>query len=249
MNHYAQIKVQLKMLKLSGILQNLELRMQQAQQDQLAYSEFLSLLLSDEIDRRTDNKIQRLLYRSRIPVPQTLDSFDFSANPSINAAYICELATCEFVSRGENVFLIGPTGTGRTHLAKALCHQACLLQFSVAFYRFHDFFAELERAELHNQLHKHLKKLFRVDLLAIDDFAFKKISPEQAELLYTVVDARYQAKSLILTSNRAIPDWSAIFPDPLMANAILDRMAHYAHQILIKGESYRKKSSPILQNP
>ena len=113
--------------------------------------------------------------------------------------------------------------------------------FSAVFYPFHLFFNELNQAQLKNKLSQLIKKLIKIDLLVIDDFGFKKIDQQSAEYLYAIVDARYAVKSIILTSNRAITDWSLIFPDPLMANAILDRLAHHSHQIIIKGESYRKK--------
>lgn len=248
MSAHAQIKMQLKTLKLSGIIDNLELRLLEAQQNQLAYSEFLSMILSDEIETRDMRKLNRLLSNAGIGTEKTLETFDFSFNPSINAAHIRELATCRFLERGEGVFFIGPTGTGKTHMAKALCHQACRNHLTAAFYNFHQFFNELNKADLKNQLAKLMKRLIKIDLLVIDDFGFKKIDQQSAEYLYAIVDARYAVKSIILTSNRAITDWAAIFPDPLMANAILDRLAHHSHQIIIKGESYRKKFTPKFQN-
>jgi len=244
MSHTAQLKT----LKLSGMLDTLDLRLLEAQQNQLAFSEFLSILLTDEIETRNMRKVKRLLIRAGIGAEKTLETFDFSFNPSINAAYIRELATCRFIERGEGVFFIGPSGTGKTHLAKALCHQACRKQCSAAFYSFHGFFNELEKAELKNQLSTLIKKLIKIDLLIIDDFGFKKINQTAAEHLYNIVDARHAVKSIILTSNRAIADWAAVFPDPLMANAVLDRIAHHSHQIIIKGESYRKKLRPKFQN-
>jgi DNA replication protein DnaC len=248
MSHHAQLKQQLKTLKLSGIVETLDLRLLEAQQNQLSYSELLSIMLTDEIEIRNMRKLQRLLSQAGISSQQTIESFDFSFNPSINAAHIRELATCRFIERGEDIFFIGPTGTGKTHLAKALCHQACRMYFSCAYYPFHQFFNELNKAELKNQLSKFIKKIIKTDLLVIDDFGFKKIDQPSAEYLYAIVDARYGVKSIILTSNRAITDWASIFPDPLMANAILDRLAHHSHQIILKGESYRKKFKPKLQN-
>lgn len=248
MSHTAQLKTQLKALKLSGMLDNLDLRLLEAQQNQLAFSEFLSIILSDEIETRNMRKLKRLLLQAGLGSEKTMETFDFSFNPSINAAYIRELATCRFIERGEGVFFIGPTGTGKTHLAKALCHQACRQHLSAAFYSFFHFFNELEKAESKNQLSKLIKKIIKVDLLVIDDFGFKKLDQNAAEHLYNIVDARYAVKSIILTSNRAITDWAPIFPDPLMANAIMDRIAHHSHQITIKGESYRKKLAPKFQN-
>lgn len=248
MSNYAQLKQQLKTLKLSGLLENLDLRLLEAQQNQLSYSEFLSLIFSDEMETRNMRKLGRLLQNAGLGSEKTMETFDFSFNPSINAAYIRELATCRFIEKGEGIFFIGPTGTGKTHLAKAICHQACRKHFTTAFYTFHKFFNELSKAELKNRLAQLIKKLIKIDLLVIDDFGFKNIDQLSAELLYAIVDARYAIKSIILTSNRAITDWAAIFPDPLMANAILDRLAHHSHQIVIKGESYRKKFIPKFQN-
>ena len=240
----SQLKDQLKRLKLSGMLEYIDLRIMESQQNQLSYSEFLSMLLSDEIEKRNTAKLARLIKQANMGAEKTLESFDMSFNPSINAAYIRELATCQFIEKGENIFFLGPTGTGKSHLAKAICHMACRKYLSVAFFPFYQFFNELNKATLNNQQSKFMKKLSNVDLLAIDDFAFKKIDQKAAEFLYAIVDTRYTVKSIILTSNRAMADWAAIFPDPIMANAILDRLAHNAHQITIKGESYRKKFKP-----
>jgi len=248
MKDAAQIKMQLKSLKLSGCTDNLELRLLEAQQNQLAHSEFLAMILADEIENRQMRKVNRLLKQSGMGTEKTLESFDFSFNPSINAVNIRELATCRFIERGEGVFFIGPTGTGKTHLAKALAHQACRKHFTVAWFDFFQLFNELAKAELNNQLSRFLKRLIKTDLLVIDDFGAKKIDQQSAEYFYSIIDARYAIKSIVLTSNRAVTDWPAVFPDPLMANAILDRIAHHSYHITIEGESYRKKFAPKFQD-
>lgn len=231
----------LRVLKLPGIREHLDARLLEAQANDLAYEEFLSMLLTDEIEERTSRRIARLLHRSGLGSDTTLETFDFSFNPSVSSKQIKSLASCRFIERSEGVFFIGPTGTGKTHLAKALAHQACRLMFSVAFYSFHQLFAELAAADLQNRLPVMMKRLLKVDLLVIDDFGFKTIDQASAERFYAIVDARFRSKSIILTSNRAMTDWPALFPDPIMANAILDRLAHTSHQIVIKGQSYRKK--------
>ena len=147
--------------------------------------------------------------------------------------------------KAENILFLGPTGTGKTHLAQALAHAACRKHLTVSFYSFGDFFRTLQTADITNTFEKLMKKMNKIDLLIIDDFAFKKISQIQAEYFYSIVDARYNTKSFILTSNQALSDWTSVFPNPIIANAIMDRLAHNAHQIVIKGESYRKKFSPI----
>ena len=244
MSVHVQLKSQLRALKLSGILDTLDLRIMECQQNQLGFSDFLAFILQDEIEKRNQRKIKKLLSDSRMGQEKTLESFDFIANPSVNPLLIRQLATCQFIERGENIFFLGPTGTGKTHLAKALCHQACRKYLPVLFFSATKLFDKLRQAELDNTIDTLLKKIFRADLLVIDDFALKKISQQSAEFLYTIIETRQNAKSLILTSNRALPDWGAIFPDPIIANVILDRIAHNAHHIVLKGESYRRNFRP-----
>jgi DNA replication protein DnaC len=245
---HAQLTTQLRELKLSGMIPQIEVRLLEAQQNKLAYSEFLSMLLSDEISTRATRKITRSLTKARLGTEQTIESFDFSFNPSINAAHIRELGTCNFLHSGDGVFFLGPTGTGKTHLAKAIAHAACRHAYSVAFYSLHWLLVEFMAADLGNRLNALVKKLVTVDLLVIDDFAFASFDLHAAEFLYTIVDGRYAKRSIIITSNRSVTDWGALFPDPIMANAILDRLAHRSHQIVIKGESYRKKFKPVFEN-
>lgn len=244
MSNRSELVTQLKALKLSGAAETLELRLMEAQQNQLSYTEVLQMILTDELELRRSRRLQRLITNARIEPSKTLESFDFTFNPSINAVQIRQLATCGFIDKAENIFFVGPTGTGKTHLAKALGHMACRKYFTVQYFNFFDLFAYLAKADLNNKFDKALKALLKCDLLIIDDFAFKKIEQKHAEYFYCLVDQRYQLKSTIITSNRSMSDWSNVFPDPIMANTIMDRLCHNTYQIIIKGESYRKKFSP-----
>jgi len=244
MSNPAELKSLLKALKLSGIIDHLDVRLMEAQNNELSFSELLAMILTDEMEARSNRKLQRLIKRAHLDPGKTLTSFDFSFNPSTHAAHIRELARCQFIERAENIFLLGPTGTGKTHLAQAISHMACRQHLVVDFYSFHALFAALAHADLAGRLDRLIGSLCKSDLLVIDDWAFKKMDQKTAEWLYAIVDARYGLRSIILTSNRALSDWAGIFPDKVMANAVMDRLAHNAHQIVIKGESFRKKKTP-----
>lgn len=248
MSNLAQLKTQLKALKLSGTLDTIEMRILEASSNQLSFSELLSMILADELQTRQNRKLQRLIAKARLESNKTIESFDFSFNPSIKPSQIRELANCRFIEKSENIFFVGPTGTGKTHLAKSIAHMACRQYLSVGSYNFHELFLTMAKAELSGKLENLLKAINKHNLLIIDDFAFRKLDQKQSEYLYAVVDARYGNGSIILTSNRSMSDWVGIFPDPIMANALLDRLCHNAHQIIINGESYRKKKSPKNEN-
>ena len=244
----AQLSQQLRTLKLSGMLEHYDARVMEAANNDLSHTEFLTMLLTDEIEERTNRKMARLLKRAALGSEKTIESFDFHFNPSVNAKVIKSFATCRFVERGDSIFFLGPTGTGKTHLAKALAHQACRFMFSVSFYNFHQLFSEMATADLQNRLPTMMKRLLGVDLLCIDDFGFKAIDQQSAERLYAIVDGRFGQKSIIITSNRSITDWGSLFSDPVMGNAIMDRLAHTAHHVVIKGQSYRKNLKPKDEN-
>jgi DNA replication protein DnaC len=231
----------LRALKLSGILSSLEHRLLEAEQAQMTLTELLTMLLSDELETRRNRKLARLIKHAHLDPAQTLENFDFAFSASAPRTLIRELATCRFIQRSENVFFLGSTGTGKTHLAQALSHAACRRFLTVEFYKFSALLDALITADLATSVQRLLKDLSRCDLLVIDEFAMRKLDTRSAEWIYTLFDNRYGTGSTILTSNRALEDWLAVFPDKVIAHAIMDRLAHNAHQIVLKGESYRKK--------
>ena len=244
MNLQHQLEDQLRVLRLGGFLQTLELRLQQVQGSSLGYIEFLQLLVQDEIERREAKKLNLRLSRASFEEEKTLEGFDFSFNPKLNAKLVRDLGNCSFVEKKEHVLLYGSAGVGKSHIAQALGHQACRLGYEVLFTKAVKLFRFLLADRADHSWDKRIKKYLVPDLLIIDDFALSVLTPTQAEDFYEIVAERHLKSSIIITSNRPPQDWIPLFPDPVMANSALDRLAHHAHHLIMEGESYRKKLSP-----
>ena len=236
---------QLKKLKLGGFMETLELRITQAQKDELSHAAFLTLVIQDEIERREARKLAVRIQKASFEEQKTLEGFDFSFNHKIKRGVVTDLATGLFVEKGEHVLLYGPAGVGKTHLAQALGHEACRRGFSVLFVKAAKMFRHLFASRADQSWERQLRKYLHPDLLIIDDFGLTSLTQVQAEDIYEVVAERYLTSSIIITSNRPPQDWVTLFPDPVMANSALDRLSHHAHHIMIDGgESYRKKLGP-----
>lgn len=226
-------------------METLELRIAQAQKDELSHMAFLALIVQDEIERRETRKLAVRIQKASFEEQKTLEGFDFSFNHKIKRGVVTDLATCLFVEKREHVLICGSAGVGKTHLAQALGHEACRRGFSVLFVKAARMFRHLYASRADQSWEKQIKKYLYPDLLIIDDFGLTALTPIQAEDVYEIVAERHLRSSTIITSNRPPQDWVALFPDPVMANSALDRLSHHAHHIIIDGgESYRKKLSP-----
>lgn len=236
-----QIENKLKLLRLTGMLQTLAVRLQQAEDSNNGYLEFLMTLLEDEHERRQSGSLLKRLKKAGFEAEKTIEGFDFSFNPQIPAKKIKQLASCAYIDNKENIFLLGPVGVGKSHIAQALGHVACRMGYDVLYTKAAKMFRYLNGGRADNSWDRRIRSYTSADLLIIDDFGLKPLAPVQSDDLYEVINDRYMKKSIIFTSNRSIEDWQGLFPDPIIANSAMDRIAHNAHQIVMTGESYRNK--------
>lgn len=236
-----QIENKLKLLRLTGMLQTLTVRLKQAEDSNGGYLEFLMTLLEDEYERRQSGSLLKRLKKAGFEAEKTLEGFDFAFNPQIPAKKIKQLANCAYIDSKENIFLLGPVGVGKSHIAQALGHIACRMGYDVLYTKAAGMFRYLNGGRADNSWERRIRGYTVADLLIIDDFGLKPMAPVQSDDLYEVINERYMKKSIIFTSNRAIEDWQGLFPDPIIANSAMDRIAHNAHQIIMTGESYRNK--------
>jgi DNA replication protein DnaC len=238
-----QLLPKLKSLRLSGILQTLEVRNQQAIEEKCTYVDFLQRLLEDEIERRNQKQLALRLRRSGLEPIKTMESFDFQFNASVNRQQIYDLATCGFVERAEGVWFLGPAGVGKSHLAQALGHEAVRKGHDVLFAKTSAMLNHLNGGRADGTYERRLMNYLRPDVLILDDFGLKPMRPPAAEDLYEVIEGRYQRSSTILTTNRAFSEWLELFDQPVLGSAAIDRLAHGATQVMITGESYRARGS------
>jgi DNA replication protein DnaC len=234
----------LKGLKLGGMLQSLELRLSEAQQGHLGYVEFLEVLLEDELQRRANQRLTRRIARARFEEIKTLEAYDFSCNPKIPARQIRDLASCEFVARKQWVLFIGPVGVGKSHLLQAIGHQACRSGYQVLYMKTSRLLADLGGGHADGTWEHRLRRYLKPDLLLLDDFAMKEFSLQQAEDIYELIDERSRSGSVVVASNRAPQDWYPLFPNPVLAEGVLDRLINKAHHVLLNGKSYRPRLRP-----
>ncbi|MGI6486291.1 MAG: IS21-like element helper ATPase IstB [Tepidanaerobacteraceae bacterium] len=231
----------LRNLKLSGIAKTLEVRNEQAIKEKLSYMEFLELLIEDEFANRKDNSYKKRFQKAHFPFTKTLEEYDFNFQPTLNRQEIYNLATCEFIRKKENVVFIGPPGTGKTHLSISIGIKALQQGYKVIFTTVSDMMSALFESKADNSYAQKLKYYLSSDLLILDGLGFRKLNEQIVDQFYEIISQRYEKGSLVITSNKTFDEWGNIFWDSILASAILDRIVHHCHLVLIKGESFRMR--------
>jgi DNA replication protein DnaC len=239
----------LRLLKLSGMLLTLDLRAAQAAERQLSATEFLALLLDDELERRAQQHLVHSLALSGCDSLKTISTFDFLAAPGINRTLIQDLAACAFIPRHENILLCGPSGVGKSHLANALAIEALKRDYRVLSRPAYRLLNDLQAARATGTHTRLMTRILACDLLVLDDFGLQPLSAQAVQDLYEIITERYERGSLIITSNRAFTEWAEVFNNDLLASAALDRLTHHTHTLTIRGDSFRqrnrKKEAPL----
>jgi DNA replication protein DnaC len=246
----SKLEENLKQLKLNRTSAQIETILEDAGKNSPSYADFLLQLTNDELAVKREKQTSLATVMAKLPYIKTLDSFDFSFQPSIDAKLVKELASCVYIEHAENVILLGPPGTGKTHLAVALGLKAIVQKYRVLFIQAASLVASLNKAYSENKLEEKVKQYCIPKVLIIDEIGYIPIDTNGAHLLFQIISRRYEHSSIIITSNRGFGQWDEIFGDTIIATAILDRLLHHSTVINIKGESYRlkeKKRAGLIQ--
>jgi DNA replication protein DnaC len=238
----------LKKLKLPTFLRDYDKVARQCASEGVDHVRYLLRLAEMELIDRERRLIERRIRAARFPTVKSLDSFDFKAIPSLNKALVLELARGEYIERRENVIALGPSGTGKTHIALGLGLAACQKGLSVGFTTAAALVHELMEARDDKQLLRFQKRLANHKLLIIDELGFVPLSKTGAELLFEVFSQRYERGSILVTSNLPFDEWTEVFASERLTGALLDRLTHHVHILEMNAESYRLKQSRSRQS-
>ncbi|GAC1396173.1 MAG: IS21-like element ISMt2 family helper ATPase IstB [Chloroflexota bacterium] len=238
------LQPRLRQLKLSGMRDAIGARAEEARTRALDPLEFLVLLLDDELARREADGVTRRIRQARFDEVCDLRDFDFSYNPELPKAQLWELASGRFIDEHAAVLLCGPTGVGKSFVAQALGVQACRQRRTVLFTKTSAFLADLAGGRADGSYPLRLRRYLSPALLILDDFAMREYTVPQSEDLYDVVSRRYRRGSVILTTNRDPQDLYPLFPNPVLAEGLLDRLLNSAYVVTMVGRSYRPQQRP-----
>jgi DNA replication protein DnaC len=239
-----ELQRSLRQLRLGGMAAVLETRLHQAQAEPMAPIDLLATLVSDELTRRSDRLLERRRKLAAFRDPnKTLDNFDFSFNPKMNRSMVFDLASASFIDRREDALLLGPGGTGKSHLAQAIGQAAILQGHKVLYRQTHILLEEVTEATSEGRRKQYMESISAVALLIIDDFGMRKLPQTAAEDLLEIVMRRYERASTLLTSNRPVDDWGKLLADVAAVGAMLDRLLHHGHVLKCGPKSWRTKTA------
>lgn len=237
----ARLREQMKELRLSGLAQTLEVRLQEARSSKLDHAEFLELILEDEMLVRRDRKIARRTKAAAFRDQRSLEDFDFEFNASIRRKQVFDLATGDFVRKGHDAILVGPPGVGKSHIVQSIGHALIREGFTVYYRSIFDCVRDFLHDEAFEGHDRILKRYLSPDLLILDDMGMKQLPKKSGEFLFEIIMRRHELRSTVMTSNRPLEDWGKLIGDVPAATAILDRFLQHATLIQITGRSYRLK--------
>ena len=238
---YTQLVKNLEYLKMKQMVNHLDEIIDFTTKNNLSFVDALVKLTSYEIDFKETNMIKAMVKVGAFPHNKEIKDFDFEFQPKINRDQILDFISLRFIEAKENIVFLGSSGVGKTHLATSIGIAAAKQRYSTYFIKCNDLLQQLKRAKLENRLDARLKHFNKYKLLIIDELGYLPIDAEDSKLFFQLIDMRYENKSTILTTNINFNSWDDIFYDPIIANAILDRILHHAHVVSISGNSYRLK--------
>lgn len=234
---------QLETLKLNGMLAALQEQSKQSNMKQLSFEERLSLLVEHEISLRESKKVNRRLHSAKLRTGACFEDISFKVSRKLDKSLVCSLESCQWIVEHRNILITGATGTGKTYLAEAFAHRACLKGFTALSIRLPRFLDELVQARADGSYIKRLLAISKIDVLAIDDFGLNPFTDQHRRDFLEILDDRYKKKSTIITSQLEVKHWHHAIGDATLADAILDRVVHNSYRFELKGDTLRKEET------